>query len=97
MLLSVDYSQIEVRVLAYASGDKNLRRVFQTDDAVDVYVELASQIYEAEAHVITDEQRKHAKVALLSTMYGVGGKEMGRKLMVSTKAATVLRDRVSIE
>jgi DNA polymerase I len=65
-LVSVDYSQIEVRVAAYISGDQALMEVLDNDD---VHRSVASLIFQTPAGLVTKEQRRKAKAAVFALLY----------------------------
>ncbi|MCK4265126.1 DNA polymerase I [Candidatus Babeliales bacterium] len=69
IFLSADYSQIELRVLAHISKDKNLKEAFIEDR--DIHTETAAQIFDVSAEKITGEQRKVGKRINFSIMYGL--------------------------
>ena len=60
LLLSADYSQIELRVLAHISGDENLIRAFNNN--ADIHNETASEIFGVRPDEVTPDMRRHAKV-----------------------------------
>ncbi|MBL4684669.1 MAG: DNA polymerase I [Nannocystaceae bacterium] len=67
-LVALDYSQIELRVLAHLSGDPSLRSAF--DDGVDVHRRTAAEIFSIEADEVTSEQRRIAKAVNFGVVYG---------------------------
>lgn len=67
-LMSADYSQIELRLLAHMSGDPELSRSFQKDE--DVHRRTASEIFHISLEQVTDEQRSIAKAINFGLMYG---------------------------
>jgi DNA polymerase-1 len=69
VLLSFDYSQIELRVLAYLSKDEMLASSFLS--GLDVHVHTASQIYNCSYEHVTDEMRKVAKTLNFGLVYGI--------------------------
>lgn len=68
-LLSADYSQIELRVLAHYSKDPALIRAFAEDK--DIHAEVASRIFGVMAPLVTDEQRRMAKTVNFGVIYGL--------------------------
>jgi DNA polymerase-1 len=68
-LVSADYSQFELRLAAYLSGDKDLIDMFNRD--VDVHVATAAQIYGREPEDVTKNMRRDAKVVNFGVMYGL--------------------------
>ncbi|MHB1118271.1 MAG: DNA polymerase [Minisyncoccota bacterium] len=70
MLLALDYSQIEMRVLAALSGDERLIEIFRTD--VDVHTSVASRVFKVLEKDVTAEMRRKAKVINFGIVYGMG-------------------------
>eukprot|EP01033_Poteriospumella_lacustris_P000423 gene423-278_t len=71
-LVAVDYSQIEMRVLAHVTGDMDMCRLFR-DRGGDIYKLLASKIFrKATLDAVTDAERTQAKVICLGCIYGMG-------------------------
>lgn len=69
VLLEVDYAQLEVRLVAWLSGDQELLRLFREER--DVYVEVARQVLGITG-VVDSEQRRKAKAIVLGFQYGMG-------------------------
>ncbi|MEK7460494.1 MAG: DNA polymerase [Patescibacteria group bacterium] len=69
-LLSLDYTQIEMRVLAVLSGDENLVEIFKT--GVDVHTSVASRVFGVSEKEVTAEMRRKAKVINFGIVYGMG-------------------------
>ncbi|MFH1831253.1 MAG: DNA polymerase I [bacterium] len=67
--LSADYSQIELRVLAHMSGDKNLIQTFI--DGKDIHSSTAAQLFDVELDKVTNDQRKIGKRINFSIIYGL--------------------------
>ncbi len=67
-LLSADYSQIELRVLAHFSGDENLCAAFASDE--DIHTRVAAQVYGVELESVTGEMRRTAKAVNFGVIYG---------------------------
>jgi len=68
-LVSADYSQFELRLAAYLSGDKELTDQFNRD--VDVHTTTAAEIYNREPEDVTKNMRREAKVVNFGIMYGL--------------------------
>ena len=68
-LLSADYSQIELRVLAHISGDENLQKAFLADE--DVHASTAATVYDVSLSEVTPEMRRIAKVMNFGVIYGL--------------------------
>ena len=69
-LVSFDYSQIELRIAAFLSGDKKLIEIFRTGQ--DVHTSVASEVFGVPAEKVTKEMRRRAKVINFGVMYGMG-------------------------
>ncbi len=69
VLLSADYSQIELRILAHFSGDAALTAAFQQD--MDIHVSVASSIYNVPMEHVTQEMRRNAKAVNFGIIYGL--------------------------
>ena len=78
VLISADYSQIELVVLAHLSGDKNLCAAFQAGE--DVHRATASLIYALPPEQVTAEQRRSAKTINFGVMYGMSAFRLAREL-----------------
>ncbi len=70
VLLSVDYSQIELRVLAHFSDDPNLIRAFEQD--LDIHTATASEVFSVKLADVTSEMRRTAKAVNFGIAYGQG-------------------------
>ncbi len=80
-ILSADYSQIELRLLAYFSKDKALRDAFAADQ--DIHRFVASQIYEVPIEQVTNEMRSNCKAVNFGTIYGQGAFGLSRTIGIS--------------
>ncbi|MDD5318843.1 MAG: DNA polymerase [Candidatus Pacebacteria bacterium] len=69
-LCAFDYSQIELRIAAFLSGDKKLMEVFTKGE--DVHTSVAAQVFEVEPAKVTKEMRRKAKVINFGILYGMG-------------------------
>jgi DNA polymerase-1 len=69
VLFSMDYSQIELRVLAHVSGDEELRRAFA--DGQDIHSATASNVFGVKLDEVTPDQRRRAKVFNFGVLYGL--------------------------
>ena len=68
-MLSSDYSQIELRVLAHISGDENMQEAFKT--GMDIHTATAAQVFHVEPQNVTALQRRHAKAVNFGIVYGI--------------------------
>ncbi len=70
LLISFDYSQIEMRVLAMLSGDPGLTEIFQSGE--DIHTSVASRVFRVKPQDVTKEMRRRAKVINFGIIYGMG-------------------------
>ncbi len=85
VLISADYAQIELVVLAHLSGDKNLCQAF--NDGIDVHKSTASLIYGVPMDQVTAEMRRSAKTLNFGLMYGMGAFSLAKDLKISRTQA----------
>ncbi|MCM0606865.1 MAG: DNA polymerase I [Xanthomonadaceae bacterium] len=90
-LLAVDYSQIELRLLAHMSGDKDLCHSFQINE--DVHRRTASEIYHVALDQVTDEQRSVAKAVNFGLMYGKTAFGLSQELGIPRGEAKSIIDK----
>jgi DNA polymerase-1 len=69
-LVSFDYSQIELRIAAFLSGDQSLTEIFK--EGRDVHTEVASRVFHVRPEEVSYEQRRRAKVINFGILYGMG-------------------------
>jgi DNA polymerase I len=91
LLLGVDYSQIELRVLAHFSGDAPLVEAFR--DGVDIHRQTAAVIFDLPIDAVTGEQRGRAKTINFATLYGQGAFSLGRQLGIARDEAQAFIDQ----
>jgi DNA polymerase I len=89
-LLSADYSQIELRILAHVAQDAILIDAFRHDE--DIHLRTACEVFEAEPENISDELRRQAKVINFGIIYGMSAFGLSRELSISPKMAQVYID-----
>jgi DNA polymerase-1 len=78
VILSADYSQIELRVLAHLSGDPGLCRAF--DRGEDIHKAVAAEVFGVAAADVTDTQRSAAKMVNFGIVYGITASGLARRL-----------------
>lgn len=83
VLLSIDYSQIELRLIAHLSKEPRLISKFNED--CDILREVAAQIYECETKSVSSTQRDHAKRMLYGLLYGSGIERLADEMQVSAE------------
>jgi DNA polymerase-1 len=84
-ILSADYSQIELRLLAYFSKDKALTEAFAADQ--DIHTFVASQIYGVPIEEVTSEMRSHCKAVNFGIIYGQSAFGLSRTVGISQTEA----------
>jgi DNA polymerase-1 len=90
-LLSADYSQIELRVLAHISGDAGLRAAFA--DGADVHARTAAQVFGIPQSAVTPEQRRQAKAINFGLIYGMGAFRLAGELGIPQSEAKRIIER----
>lgn len=85
VLMSVDYSQIELRVLAQFSGDKNLVKAFKENH--DIHAQTAAQIFDIPIHKVTSKERTVGKRINFSIMYGLTPFGLSKDLGIKPREA----------
>jgi DNA polymerase-1 len=84
-LLSMDYSQIELRILAHISEDPGLQRAFRDD--LDIHAATAAEIFNVDLKFVTGDQRRSAKAVNFGIAYGQGAFGLAENLGISNKEA----------
>lgn len=87
---SADYSQIELRIMAHLSGDKNMIEAFKEEQ--DIHAATAAKIYKIDINEVTREQRSKAKTANFGIIYGISVFGLAERLNVDRKEAKELID-----
>ncbi|MEA1987368.1 MAG: DNA polymerase I, partial [Candidatus Marinimicrobia bacterium] len=89
-ILSADYSQVELRIMAHMSKDKNLVEAFQND--IDVHSSTASLVYGVDLKDVSDDMRRTAKIVNFGIMYGAGAYRISNELKISIPDAQWIID-----
>ncbi|MBW2673765.1 MAG: DNA polymerase I, partial [Deltaproteobacteria bacterium] len=84
-LVSADYSQIELRILAHLSGDALLIEAFRSEE--DVHTKTASDIFGVFPGMVSEEMRRQAKVINFGVIYGMSAFGLARELNIGQKRA----------
>lgn len=84
-MLSADYSQIELRLLAHYSEDPILVQAFQEDE--DIHMRTATEVFQTFPSFITDELRRQAKAINFGIIYGMSAFGLSKQLGISQKMA----------
>ncbi|MCS6795193.1 MAG: DNA polymerase I [Raineya sp.] len=88
LILSADYSQIELRLMAAFSQDESMLEAFSK--GIDIHAATASKIYKVPLEAVTPEMRRNAKTANFAILYGSTGFNLARQLKISVSEATKL-------
>ncbi|MBO7510858.1 MAG: DNA polymerase I, partial [Bacteroidales bacterium] len=88
LIVSADYSQIELRIMAHLCGDEHLRTAFNTGE--DVHRATAAKIFGIPVETVTDAQRRLAKTANFGIMYGISGFGLAQRLGIGRSEAQQL-------
>jgi DNA polymerase-1 len=91
VLVSADYSQIELRIMAHISGDENMLRAFA--DGEDIHRATASEIFGSGLTEVTSEQRRYAKVINFGLIYGMSAFGLAGNLGIERSAAQMYIDK----
>ncbi|MFA9398736.1 MAG: DNA polymerase I, partial [Clostridiaceae bacterium] len=90
VLLSADYSQIELRVLAHIAKDDNFITAFNEHD--DIHTKTASEVFNVEIDEVTPLLRGRAKAVNFGIVYGIGDFSLAKDLKISKKEAKLYID-----
>ncbi len=90
MLLSADYSQIELRIVAGISGDANMVKAFQS--GIDIHTATAAQVFNVAAEAVSKEMRYKAKSVNFGIIYGQGAFGLADNLGISRTEAKAIID-----
>ena len=85
-LLSVDYSQIELRIVAHMSGDEAMIAAFQAGQ--DIHAATAAAIYQCDITEVTKDQRRHAKAINFGLIYGMSAFGLSKSTGLTPAEAT---------
>jgi DNA polymerase-1 len=86
VLLSADYSQIELRILAHLSGDQTLMDAFTSGD--DIHVRTAAEVLGIKPEAVDQNARRLAKVINFGIIYGMGPQRLAAELGIALPAAS---------
>ena len=90
VLISADYSQIELRIMAHLSGDKNLTYAFNNN--IDVHSSTASEVFNIPLEDVTAEHRRSAKAINFGLIYGMSAFGLTRQLGIPRHEAQAYLD-----
>jgi DNA polymerase-1 len=91
VIVSADYSQIELRIMAHLSGDASLLRAFQEDR--DIHAATAAEVQGIPLDQVTSEQRRMAKAVNFGLIYGMSAFGLAAQLGIERAAAQLYIDR----
>ncbi|HHK5604770.1 TPA: DNA polymerase I [Neisseria polysaccharea] len=91
VIVSADYSQIELRIMAHLSGDKTLIAAFQNGE--DVHRRTAAEVFGIAPENISSEQRRYAKTINFGLIYGMGQYGLAKSLGIDNISAKNFIDR----
>ncbi|MDG1377468.1 MAG: DNA polymerase I [Yoonia sp.] len=91
VLVSLDYSQIELRILAHVAGIDALKQAFK--DGVDIHAQTASEMFDVPLDEMTPEIRSQAKAINFGVIYGISGFGLARNLRIPRAEAQGFIDR----
>ncbi|MCF6316649.1 MAG: DNA polymerase I [Marinosulfonomonas sp.] len=91
VLLSLDYSQIELRILAHIADIKALKQAFH--DGLDIHAMTASEMFDVPLDEMTPDIRRQAKAINFGVIYGISGFGLARNLRIPRKEAQGFIDR----
>ena len=90
VLVSADYSQIELRLMAAFSGDKAMLEAFRNGE--DIHRDTAARVYDVMPAFVTDEQRSFCKMVNFGIIYGISAFGLSQRLKISRGEAAKLID-----
>lgn len=90
LFLSADYSQIELRIMAHLSGDKNMIDDFRS--GYDIHAATAAKIYKKPIEEVTKDERRKAKTANFGIIYGISVFGLAERMNVDRREAKELID-----
>jgi DNA polymerase-1 len=90
-MLSADYSQIELRILAHYSEDETLIEAFQQGQ--DIHNRTAAELFSCPPQEVTSEMRRQAKVINFGILYGMSAFGLSRELGINNREAQIMIDQ----
>ena len=89
-MMAADYSQIELRIMAHLSEDKNLLEAFANGE--DIHQATAAQIYQVELDAVSSDQRRHAKAVNFGLIYGMSSFGLSKQIGSTRDEAQQMMD-----
>ncbi len=90
LLLSADYSQVELRLMAHLSGDESLIAAFEHGE--DIHTATAAKLFNKTLDEVTSEERRRAKTANFGIIYGISAFGLSQRLEIPRKEAKDIID-----
>ena len=84
-LFAADYSQIELRIIAHLSGDKNMIEAFKQNQ--DIHTATAARVYDIDPKDVTKDMRRNAKMVNFGLIYGISAFGLSQRLDIPRKEA----------
>ncbi|MDX1958836.1 MAG: DNA polymerase I [Leptospiraceae bacterium] len=94
-LLSLDYSQIELRIMAHFSNDKRMLEAYENN--LDIHTRTAAALYSVDEALVTSEMRSKAKAVNFSVIYGTTAFGLAQNLRISRTEAKIFIDKYFLE
>ncbi len=93
-LVSADYAQIEMRVLAHFCNDKNMQALFRSSDTAtnDIYLLMAASVFAKPLNQVTKTDRNRVKTVSLGIIYGIGVNQIMSRLDLQQSEAQHMKD-----
>lgn len=91
VIISADYSQVELRILAALSEDESLKKAFE--DQKDIHTATAAKIFAQNGDTISPDQRSQAKAINFGIIYGMGPQRLAKETGVTVKEAKEFIDK----
>ncbi len=91
VIMSADYSQIELRVMAHVSGDEGLREAFNNNE--DIHTSTSAKVFGVNPNDVTRDMRRKAKEVNFGIMYGIGPFGLANRLEISQSEAKEIIQR----
>lgn len=95
LLLSADYSQVELRIMAELSGDPSMLEAFRR--GVDIHAATAAKVYGVELALVSSEMRRTAKMVNFGIIYGISAFGLGQRLGMPRTEAQRLIDEYLLQ
>jgi DNA polymerase-1 len=95
VLLSADYSQIELRIMAALSGDEGMIEAFRKGQ--DIHASTAAKIYKVEISQVNSEMRRNAKMVNFGIIYGISAFGLAQRLNISRTEAKNIIDNYFVQ